>query len=116
MIGFFFLMIRRPPRSNHLPYTTHLRSRLQQPSQIVESEGDFGMVRFEALLVDDQRPPYQGFSFPQTVSRLQQPSQIVEVRGDLGMVRSEALLVDSQRPPHQRFGLLQTVRLLEQIG
>src|SRR6185436_20809872 len=32
-IFFFFLMIRRPPRSTLFPYTTLFRSKLNQPSQ-----------------------------------------------------------------------------------
>src|SRR5471032_3561884 len=34
--SFFFLMIRRPPRSTLFPYTTLFRSRFNQPVGIVE--------------------------------------------------------------------------------
>src|SRR2546422_3702759 len=39
---FFFLMIRRPPRSTLFPYTTLFRS---TPSQIAMYSGRFGMSR-----------------------------------------------------------------------
>src|SRR3712207_7000365 len=40
-LGFFFLMIRRPPRSTLFPYTTLFRSRAGDPAQrVVRDEGD----------------------------------------------------------------------------
>src|SRR3712207_7698953 len=48
--GFFFLMIRRPPRSTLFPYTTLFRSRLPDAGPSVEEE----------VLVADARPPGEG--------------------------------------------------------
>src|SRR2546429_5976701 len=43
MLIFFFLMIRRPPRSTLFPYTTLFRSRIQVQERAVAS--DFDSVR-----------------------------------------------------------------------
>src|SRR5205807_9192474 len=40
---FFFLVIRRPPRSTLFPYTTLFRS--QEQGSVLRGELDFGMVR-----------------------------------------------------------------------
>src|SRR5687767_15324940 len=45
ILSFFFLMIRRPPRSTLFPYTTLFRSYVVQPARPVE--GDRGGDRFQ---------------------------------------------------------------------
>src|SRR2546430_2637297 len=48
---FFFLMIRRPPRSTLFPYTTLFRS-----PTYTRSEADFGKVELLDFLGRDERP------------------------------------------------------------
>src|SRR5437667_12221476 len=42
---FFFLMIRRPPRSTLFPYTTLFRSRLRTPTPALERQTSVGDAR-----------------------------------------------------------------------
>src|SRR5258708_10104131 len=54
MFSFFFLMIRRPPRSTLFPYTTLFRSRLQEARQL-GAVLDALAVRREARIVGELR-------------------------------------------------------------
>ena len=83
--------------------------------QVVEADGDVGVVRSEALLVDGERAAHQRLGLAKPVRGLEQLGQVVEAAGDVGVVRSEALLVDGQRAAHQRLGLGEPVRGLEQL-
>ncbi len=84
--------------------------------QVVEADGDVGMLGAEAVLVDGQRAAHQRLGLGQAVGGLEQLRQVVEVDGDVGMLGAEALLVDGQRPAHQRLGLGQAVGGLEQLA
>ena len=64
---------------------------LKQLRQIVEADGDLGMIGAEAFLVDGQRAAHQRLGLRKTVRGLKQQRQIVEVSGDLGMIGPEAL-------------------------
>src|SRR5256885_12882954 len=53
-LSFFFLMIRRPPRSTLFPYTTLFRSDLEaryelRPSAWIEPKGKWGAGRVELV-------------------------------------------------------------------
>src|SRR3712207_9460964 len=50
---FFFLMIRRPPRSTLFPYTTLFRSKL--PRGAMQPEGSIRRSRKRHLVVDKRR-------------------------------------------------------------
>src|SRR2546428_7532439 len=53
-VHFFFLMIRRPPRSTLFPYTTLFRSQLQGRSGRYELQGAFAAIR-RAGRIDESR-------------------------------------------------------------
>src|SRR2546425_12001899 len=58
MSFFFFLMIRRPPRSTLFPYTTLFRSQPLAPDCLRELMADtIGMAPFEAFLPLEQFEP-----------------------------------------------------------
>src|SRR3712207_7897372 len=63
-VSFFFLMIRRPPRSTLFPYTTLFRSadRDRDAAAPVEPMGDVGQQRAEARRAaePDQEPVREG--------------------------------------------------------
>src|SRR5690349_7577819 len=52
---------------------------LQQQCQVVEDNGDLGMVRAISLLVDRQRPPVKRLGFIQPVRSPEELRQVVEV-------------------------------------
>src|SRR5574342_898564 len=58
---FFFLMIRRPPRSTLFPYTTLFRSwttaRLQEISRVLQPTSTTRLVRSEEHTSELQSPP-----------------------------------------------------------
>src|SRR2546430_11309861 len=49
---FFFLMIRRPPRSTLFPYTTLFRSRISIDRAVGASQHAHGFLKADALLSD----------------------------------------------------------------
>src|SRR3712207_8264831 len=49
---FFFLMIRRPPRSTLFPYTTLFRSR-HEPADAVDVDGEAALVRLDDAGLDN---------------------------------------------------------------
>src|SRR5437763_1133606 len=69
---------------------------LKQLRQVVEADGDVGMLGPEAVFVDGQGATHKGLGLRQPVRGLKQLRQVVEADGDLGMVGSEALFVDGQ--------------------
>ena len=77
--------------------------------EVVEADGDVGVVRPEALLVDCERAAIERLGLGEPVGVLQQLGQVVEASGDIGMVRPEALLVDGKRAAIERLGLGEAV-------
>ena len=55
---------------------------LEQHGQVVEADGDVGVLGAEALLVDRQRAAHQRLGLGQAVRGLKQLGQVVEVDGD----------------------------------
>src|SRR2546422_7789300 len=49
MICFFFLMIRRPPRSTLFPYTTLFRSPAETAAAVADIENNTASARFNCL-------------------------------------------------------------------
>src|SRR2546427_10613367 len=72
LLLFFFLMIRRPPRSTLFPYTTLFRSRSARQEKITYSAGVLSRVR----LCENSRPPIIARSEEHT-SELQSQSNLV---------------------------------------
>jgi hypothetical protein len=72
---------------------------LQQRGQVVEADGDVGMVVAEGALGDGEGPAHQRLGLAESVRGLQQRGQVVEVDGDVGMVVAEAVLVESSTLP-----------------
>src|SRR3712207_1330135 len=71
MVIFFFLMIRRPPRSTLFPYTTLFRSSFRQLLGTVASTTSFGALADEhSVLAHRALPPWEptGQSPPRTES------------------------------------------------
>src|SRR2546429_5369668 len=68
MLYFFFLMIRRPPRSTLFPYTTLFRSIFAEPSAVGALEYAFGTIDVpgavytSAFGIDDTDRVVGGFS------------------------------------------------------
>ena len=62
---------------------------LQQRRQVVEADGDVGVVRAVAALVDRQGPAVERLGLGQAVGVLEQLRQVVEVGGDVGVVRAK---------------------------
>src|SRR6266540_7467162 len=60
---FFFLMIRRPPRSTLFPYTTLFRP----PARAAGRRGHLGAVRPRALRARDRRPRLLERGLPRAV-------------------------------------------------
>ena len=89
---------------------------LKELGQVVEGDGDVGVLLAEARLVDGERAAHQRLGLAEPVGGVQQRGQVVEAGGDLGMVGPEARLVDGQGPAHQRLGLTEPVGGLEQLG
>ena len=58
-VSFFFLMIRRPPRSTLFPYTTLFRSGQEQGVQIVIQAADLGLMITTAG--NDENEPVEPF-------------------------------------------------------
>ena len=87
---------------------------LEQLRQVVQRDGDAGVLGSVRLFVNGQRAAHQRFGLRQTVRGLEQLRQVVQVCGDPGVPGSVRLLVDGQRAAHQRLGLRQMVRGLEQ--
>ena len=87
-----------------------------QEGQVVEADGDIGMIRAEALLEDGECAAHQRLGLGEPVGFLQQRGQVVEAIGDVGMLGAEALLVDGERAAIQRLGLGQPVGVLQQRG
>src|SRR2546422_7322118 len=57
VVCFFFLMIRRPPRSTLFPYTTLFRSPLRTPLHAASCRGQCLIERSELEWLGDARPP-----------------------------------------------------------
>ena len=68
-------------------------------------EGDLGVVRAVAPLMDGQRAAIQRLGLPRPVGVPQQRRQVFEANGDVGVVRAVAPLIDGQRAAIQRLGL-----------
>src|SRR2546430_10293706 len=78
LIVFFFLMIRRPPRSTLFPYTTLFRSGLDKIWSAVASAarhrfGSFGVPPLGGLKIRTQKPPRS----EEHTSELQSQSNLV---------------------------------------
>src|SRR2546427_6656691 len=78
---FFFLMIRRPPRSTLFPYTTLFRSARASPARTPEARGAARHARRRALepVQPDRRPRAQGDAgrSEEHTSELQSQSNLV---------------------------------------
>src|SRR5437762_14074072 len=69
LLFFFFLVIRRPPRSTLFPYTTLFRSRVRRRDRVLAR-------RVRSGRADDRRPRSDGRSEEHT-SELQSPMYLV---------------------------------------
>src|SRR5256885_7639103 len=103
---FFFLMIRRPPRSTLFPYTTLFRSRA-------------GRTREDACAVVDTRGPGQGQRSEEHTSELQSPCNLVcrlllEKKKNTGDTILSEIAGHSYRPrraaPHSRIHVHELAR------
>ena len=68
--------------------------RLEQLSQVVQTDGHFGMILPEALLIDCQRATHQRLGLGQPVRRLEQGSQVVQIGWPRWDDPPKALLID----------------------
>src|SRR5258705_13392614 len=100
---FFFLMIRRPPRSTLFPYTTLFRSVLAEidprayRAQLVQAEGQ--MARDQALLanarIDLER--YRGLFAQDSIAKQQVDTQEALVRQYEGTVKFDQGQIDNAK-------------------
>src|SRR5437588_9464869 len=74
---FFFLMIRRPPRSTLFPYTTLFRSRDIDQNPVVEVDAPQAGGNGLAFLVDDVNKEGQTIRSEEHTSELQSHSDLV---------------------------------------
>src|SRR3712207_7122401 len=74
---FFFLMIRRPPRSTLFPYTTLFRSDLARPLEHHHVRGV--RVGVEEAVAEDHRHPRVGDDRREAVSLLERVALEVEI-------------------------------------
>src|SRR5256885_7460976 len=56
--SFFFLMIRRPPRSTLFPYTTLFRSRVELARRVLSDLTNVQVLGYSGLTVDFSRQPH----------------------------------------------------------
>jgi hypothetical protein len=109
------LVTQRGPKDRQRPAHQRLGLRqtvrvLQQLRQVVEVDGNVGVICSEGPLVDGQRSAYQRLGLDQTVRGLEQLSQVDERDGNVGVVSSVELLVNRQRAAYQRFSLGRPIR------
>src|SRR2546430_12347439 len=76
MLFFFFLMIRRPPRSTLFPYTTLFRSHVE-PDQVGERQRPDGMVHTQLHDRVDRFRLGDAFRSEEHTSELQSQSNLV---------------------------------------
>ena len=76
---------------------------LEQTGQVVEADGDSGVLRAVAFFVHGQRPSHERFGLLWPVGGLEQTGQVAEVNRDCAVFHAVALFVDSQRPAHKAF-------------
>src|SRR5256886_6235505 len=80
VIIFFFLMIRRPPRSTLFPYTTLFRSQPQHvPDQVDQQEARLD-VSLVLLAVDRELDPHRPHLPPPARSRALRSARAVNTR------------------------------------
>src|SRR5262244_3564062 len=89
---FFFLMIRRPPRSTLFPYTTLFRSRAYAGTPMVDLRR--GKTPGRAARPDPQLPGPRGAPFAEGADH----------RGDRGLRRARGGQAGSARPPPRAAG------------
>src|SRR2546430_7726833 len=79
LLFFFFLMIRRPPRSTLFPYTTLFRSRAGHLRQPVRGDGLRGVWQRALLALDAERRRhrYRSARSEEHTSELQSQSHLV---------------------------------------
>src|SRR5205807_7097587 len=99
-IFFFFLMIRRPPRSTLFPYTTLFRSLLNRdyrsPLEIIGIVGDVRGAGLNAQAKPEMYTPLRGFWYAFLVLRTKRgPSEMASA------VRKEIAALDSGVPTYQ---------------
>lgn len=74
--------------------------------QVVQRDGDTGVVLAEILLAYGERPPQEGFSLAGSLKMVECIGQVVEAKGDVRMVGAKGLLLDRQCATKQTFGIL----------
>src|SRR2546423_15470130 len=62
-IFFFFLMIRRPPRSTLFPYTTLFRSKIRRPGQRPVCRGEGDQTRHPYLRSEEHTSELQSLAY-----------------------------------------------------
>src|SRR2546428_7138110 len=82
---FFFLMIRRPPRSTLFPYTTLFRSPRKATSEVREELGQEGVAALERA--DAAEPQFAGEAIlecaPEPFDRSEEHTSELQSRSDL---------------------------------
>ncbi len=89
---------------------------LEQLGEVVEADGDVGVIGAEAGLGDREGAAHQRLGLREAVRGLEQQGEVVEVAGDCGVIGAEARLVGREGAAHQRLGLREAVRGLQQLG
>src|SRR2546421_2307378 len=107
---FFFLMIRRPPRSTLFPYTTLFRSASSAPRALRQrytrytSESDFGM------LIDESNAVFHQAQRARRRTGKNDESHAVFRQSEIRIPQSSIRLVDAARGGRLRFALKRGVK------
>src|SRR5258708_37710752 len=91
IIYFFFLMIRRPPRSTLFPYTTLFRSAFGQDAARRHAAGDFTQLHLHILVARRGEPQARAADLARGAQGEGLRQRVVELDRDLGHAALEQL-------------------------
>src|SRR5262245_30713752 len=79
----------------------------QEDGVVVQTNGDFRVLRTKSLFKDDERSLIQGLGFRISMSRLVENSKVVKRHCQVRMLRAEQLFLQSQGLPVELFRLIE---------